>query len=136
MWKYIIKRLLAMIPTLFGICLLSFVIINMAPGGPIEQRIQQIRFAGAAGMGGRGSTEALANSQSGVSQDVIDALKKQYGFDKPLLVRFGIWMKNVATLNFGNSFTYDEPVMKVIISKFPVSLQFGIASLILTYLIC
>ncbi len=137
MWKYIVRRLFAMIPTLFGICLLSFVIINMAPGGPIEQRIEQLRFAGAAGGGmGRGGSESLANSQSGVSQDVIDALKKQYGFDKPLMVRFGIWLKNVVTLNFGNSFTYDEPVTELIASKFPVSLQFGIASLILTYLVC
>ncbi len=137
MWKYIVRRLLIMIPTLFGICLFSFVIINMAPGGPIEQRIEQLRFAGAAGgFAGRGGSEALANSQSGIPQNVINALKKQYGFDKPLPVRFWIWLKDVCTLNFGNSFSYDEPVTQLILSKMPVSLQFGIASLILTYLVC
>jgi microcin C transport system permease protein len=70
-----------------------------------------------------------------VSNEVLDALKKQYGFDKPILVRYGIWLGNLARLDFGNSFTYEEPVMDVIASKFPVSLQFGVASFILAYLI-
>jgi microcin C transport system permease protein len=78
----------------------------------------------------------VAAGSQGVSEEVIEALKKQYGFDKPVLVRYGIWLKNIMTLNFGESFTYEEPVMNVIVSKFPVSLQFGVISLILTYLIC
>lgn len=65
----------------------------------------------------------------------MEALKKQYGFDKPLYQRYFIWLKNIATLNFGESFTYEEPVLDVIVSKFPVSLQFGVVSLILSYLI-
>lgn len=129
MFKYILKRILLMIPTLFGISLFCFVIINMAPGGPIERIIQQMKFAGAAGGGGGGS-------QVGVSEEVIEALKKQYGFDKPILVRYGIWVKNMVTLDFGDSFTYQEPVVDVIMQRFPVSLQFGLISLLLVYLIC
>ncbi len=113
-----------MIPTLFGITLVCFVIINLAPGSPIEQKISELRFSGQSG-----------GEQTGVSQEVIEALKKQYGFDKPILVRYGIWLKNIVTLDFGESFTYETPVLELIISKLPVSLQFGIASLILIYLI-
>jgi microcin C transport system permease protein len=135
MFTYILRRCLMMIPTLFGITILSFVIINLAPGSPIEQKLQQIRMGGA--MSGRtGGGSVGARSESGVSQEVIDALNKQYGFDKPLLVRYGIWLKNIATLNFGDSFKYEEPVIDVIASKFPVSIMFGIVSFILTYLIC
>ena len=106
----------------------------MAPGGPIEQRLQQIRFGGGdttsanTSSGGRGATQ-------GVSDEVMEALKKQYGFDKPLHERYFLWLKNIVTLNFGESFTYEEPVLDVITSKFPVSLQFGIISLFLSYLI-
>ena len=121
-----------LIPTLLGVTVVVFVIINMAPGGPIEQRLQQIRFGG-------GDTQATKSSDRGASQgvsnEVLEALKKQYGFDKPLHVRYFLWLKNIATLNFGESFTYEEPVIDVIVSKFPVSLQFGIISLILSYLV-
>src|SRR5690606_9697537 len=72
----------------------------------------------------------------GISEEAIKALEQQYGFDKPVLVRYGLWLKNIVTLNFGDSFTYEEPVLDLIISKFPVSLQFGFLSIILTYLIC
>lgn len=124
MLKYILKRLLAMVPTLFGITLLSFLVINLAPGSPVQQKIQQMRFGGTGG------------GNYGVSQEVIDALNKQYGFDKPIHVRYVIWLKNIVRLDFGNSFKYEEPVISVIKSKFPVSLQFGLASFFLVYLIC
>ena len=130
MFTYILRRILMMIPTLFGITILSFVIINLAPGSPVEQRLQQMRMGGAMGGGGGG------RGDSGVSEEVIEALKKQYGFDKPLLVRYGIWIKNLSRLDFGDSFKYEEPVTSVIASKFPVSLMFGIISFILTYLVC
>ncbi len=126
-----------MIPTLLGITVLCFVVINLAPGSPVEQKIQQLRFGGQGGAdGGGASVDGTNGKDSAVSQEVIDALKKQYGFDKPLHIRYWIWLKNIATLDFGESFTYEEPVLDVIISKFPVSLQFGLTSLILSYLIC
>ena len=124
MKKYLIKRLLTIIPTLFGITLVCFVVINMAPGGPIERKLLQLKFSG------------TIQTDSEEFEELVSNMKKQYGFDKPLLVRYGLWLKNIATLDFGESFTYEEPAMKVIISKFPVSLQFGIVSLILTYLVC
>lgn len=130
--KYLLKRLLIMLPTLFGVTIIVFMIINLAPGGPIEQKIQQLRFSGSADDSGAGTQ---TSGTSTVSEEVLEALKKQYGFDKPIHVRYLIWLKNLATLDFGESFTYEEPVLDVIISKFPVSMQFGIVSLILSYLI-
>lgn len=124
MLTYLFRRLLIAIPTFLGITLVTFLIINAAPGGPIEQKLQKIRMGG--GEGGQGT---------GISQEVLDGLAKQYGFDKPIYVRYGIWLKNITRLDFGDSFSYQEPVIDVIASKFPVSLQFGVASLILTYLI-
>ena len=114
---------------------MSFIIINLAPGSPVEQKLQQIRFGGGGG-GGEGGGSYGGGRTSGVNEEIIEALKKQYGFDKPVLVRYGIWLKNIFRLDFGESFTYGEPVIDVIKSKFPVSLQFGIVSLILTYLVC
>ncbi len=125
MFIYILRRLLLAIPTFLGITLVTFLIINAAPGGPIEQKLQQIRMGG--GDGGK-STQ--------VSQEILDDLAKQYGFDKPVHVRYMIWLKNITRLDFGESFSYQEPAIDVITSKFPVSLSFGLASLILTYLVC
>lgn len=133
MFNYIIKRLLIMIPTLVGITLVTFVIINLAPGSPIEQKIQQMKFGG---MGRESNSGHATDKSSGVSEEVIEALKKQYGFDKPIYMRYLIWLKNIAKLDFGESFTYEEPVLDVIVSKFPVSLQFGVVSLLMSYLVC
>lgn len=125
MFIYIIRRILLSIPTFLGITLITFLIINAAPGGPIEQKLQKIRMGG--GDGGRSTA---------ISQEILDGLSKQYGFDKPVHVRYFIWLKNISKLDFGQSFSYQEPVIDVITQKFPVSLSFGFASLILTYLVC
>jgi microcin C transport system permease protein len=123
-----------MLPTLFGVTLIVFVIINLAPGSPVERKLQEMQFGGAGASGGESSIGS--NNDSAVSQEVIDALNKQYGFDKPMHIRYWIWLKNLASFDFGESFTYEEPVTDVIMSKFPVSLQFGLISLFLSYLIC
>ena len=131
MWMYFLKRFMMIIPTLFGITVLSFIIINLAPGSPLEQEIQKMKFAsGAAGISGAGTTTY------GVSEEVLEALKKQYGFDKPIHVRYFIWLKNIFTLDFGDSFSTYDPVLDMIIERFPVSLQFGLVSLFFMYLIC
>ena len=136
MFKYILRRLVLMIPTLIGVTVISFAIVNLAPGSPIEQKIQQMKFAGGGGDGASsGGGVASNNNTSGVSNEVLAALKKQYGFDKPIHIRYWIWLKNIVRFDFGESFTYEEPVVDVVMSKFPVSLQFGIASLLLSYLI-
>ncbi|MFG1485678.1 ABC transporter permease subunit [Halobacteriovorax sp. RZ-2] len=131
MFNYILRRLMIMVPTLLGVSILMFVMVNLAPGSPIEQKLQQMRF------GGVGQTTTDTSSNNGaVSQEVVEALKKQYGFDKPLHIRYVIWLKNLATLDFGESFTYEEPVIDVVMSKLPVSIQFGLVSFIMSYLIC
>lgn len=122
-----------MIPTFIGITLVCFLVINMAPGGPIEQKIQAMRFGGANIEGGGGGKSGM---QAGMNEEVLEALKKQYGFDKPVMERYWIWLTNLSRLDFGESFTYQEPAIDVITSKFPVSLQFGVVSLILTYIVC
>lgn len=122
-----------MIPTLIGVTIVTFIIINLAPGSPIEQKIQQMKFGG---MGRESSNSSTSSKSSGVSEEVIEALKKQYGFDKPVHIRYLIWLKNISKLDFGESFTYEEPVIDVIVSKFPVSLQFGIISLVMSYMVC
>ncbi len=126
MFVYILRRILLAVPTFLGITLVTFLIINAAPGGPIEQKIQQLRMGG-------GDT---GGSDINISQDLLDDLAKQYGFDQPVHVRYWTWLKNIAKLDFGTSFTHQEPVMDLISSKFPVSLTFGIVSLFFTYLVC
>lgn len=127
MYKYIIRRLLLMIPTFLGITVVVFAIIQTAPGGPVEQIIQQMTA---------GADEGGLGGDMTMSSELVDELKEQFGFDKPLYLRYFLWIKDLFTLNLGESFVYEEPVIKVLVSKFPVSLSFGITSLILTYLIC
>ena len=123
---YLIRRLLLAIPTFIGITLITFFIINAAPGGPIEQKLQKMQFGGKGGAGKGGQ----------IPPELMEALVKQYGFDKLVHIRYWIWLKNISHLDFGESFSYQEPAIDVITQKFPVSLSFGIASLILTYLVC
>ena len=133
MADYFLRRLLIAVPTFMGITLVIFVVINLAPGGPIEQMLRDIRFGAAMG-GAAGVSSDITHE--GVSQEIIEELRKTYGFDKPILVRYGIWLRNLSQLDFGESFVYEEPVIDVITSKFPVSLQFGIISFFVTYLVC
>lgn len=128
MFKYILKRILLIIPTLFGVTVLCFIINITAPGGPIEKKIAELRFSGELSGGGDNSYN--------VPEEVLESLKKQYGFDKPIAIQYLIWLKNVSTFNFGKSFVSEEPVITMIAERLPVSLQFGIVSLILTYLVC
>lgn len=118
---YLARRLGLMVVTLLGISLVTFAILNVAPGGPVEQTLQSIRLA---------KTGAGARS---VSPDVVEALRRQYGFDKPLLTRYGDWLRKLATFDFGQSFVYGRPVNDVILERLPVSLQFGALAFVLTY---
>ena len=87
MLKYFLHRLAILLPTLIGVTIVVFAIINMAPGGPIEQRIQQMRFGG--GDGSSSMTKSTnRGSEQGVSNEIMEALKKQYGFDKPVHERY------------------------------------------------
>lgn len=123
---YILRRLLLMIPTLLGISVVVFFIIQSAPGGPVEQAIQEMTEG----------TEGQFGSEVSISAEVLQDLKEQFGFDKPIHIRYWTWLKDICCLEFGESMIYEEPVFDVIKSKFPVSLQFGLVSLFLTYLLC
>ncbi|OIQ16732.1 MAG: peptide ABC transporter permease [Bacteriovorax sp. MedPE-SWde] len=125
-----------MIPTMLGVTILMFAMVNLAPGSPVEQKLQQMRFGGAGEAGGGAAADGGSSRDSAVSSEVIEALNKQYGFDKPLHIRYWIWLKNLSTLDFGESFTYEEPVLDVVMSKLPVSIQFGLISFLMSYLIC
>ena len=135
MAAYFLRRIAFMLPTFLGITLVTFLVINLAPGGPIEQMLSQMRFGGQmAGSASEGSLTGQAGE--GVNEEILAELKRQFGFDKPVLTRYGLWLWNLARLDFGISFVYDEPEIEVIVSKFPVSLQFGILSFIITSLVC
>ena len=130
-----------MIPTFLGITLVNFGFVQLAPGGPIESFIAKIKFSGGGdGDGGQSGAGSHASSASGsksvVTQEVIEELKKRYGFDKPIYERYWIWLRNTVTLEFGYSYAFGKPVMEVISSKFPVSVRFGVAGFLITYLVC
>ena len=131
MFRYFVKRLFLVIPTLFGITLVCFLIINLAPGGPIERKIAQLRFGGALSSLNMDSPSKRHN----VTNEVISALKKQYGFDRPLMSRYFLWLKKAVVFDFGDSFVHEEPALDVILSRLPISLQFGFVSFFLIYLI-
>jgi microcin C transport system permease protein len=129
--QYLLRRVLLMFPTLFGITLVTFAVVNLAPGGPVEQKLQSLRFGG--GPRSAAASAVTARGQAAVSSETLEALRAQYGFDRPVHVRYWNWLKRVARLDFGDSWLYGQPAIDVIASRFPVSIQFGVASLILTY---
>ncbi len=150
MFVYIIKRLLLMIPTLLGIMLLSFTIIQFAPGGPVEQviaRLQGTDVGATARIGGNAGSEVGTGAQAiqgagieskyrgaqGLDPEFIKSLEKQFGFDKPAPERFLLMIKNFATFNFGDSYFKDVPVIDLIISRMPVSISLGLWLTFITY---
>ncbi|MGI9373257.1 MAG: ABC transporter permease subunit, partial [Hyphomicrobiales bacterium] len=156
MGAYILRRLLLMIPTLFGIMLVSFVIIQFAPGGPVEQTIAKITgtdtsatarigggSGGDSGIGGQAanqSANATANTSKyrgaqGLDPEFIKQLEKQYGFDKPAHERFWLMLKNYATFNFGESYFRDISVIELIKEKMPVSISLGLWMTLISYMI-
>jgi microcin C transport system permease protein len=155
MTAYIIRRVLFMIPTLFGIMLVAFAVVQFAPGGPVERVIAQLsgadtgatsRISGSAGgdFGGRGQMQGAsqldaANSRyrgaQGLDPEFIKRLEKQFGFDKPAYERFFIMLRNYLTFDFGKSYFRDVSVLQLIKEKLPVSVSLGIWTTLLTYLI-
>jgi len=127
MIPYILRRLLLMVPTLLGVTLLVFALIQFVPGGPVEEMISKAR-----GMG----SERGANTRAQMSEQEIANIRAYFGFDQPAPVRYVKWLGNVMRGDFGHSYVYQEPVGEVIASKFPISLIFGITSFVLSYLIC
>lgn len=132
MWAYFLRRFLLIIPTFLGITLVVFLIMHFVPGGPVERQIMRLRMAamtegGAAG-GGRIDVE--------LPQEAVEQIRQYYGFDKPVHVRYAQWLWNVAHLNLGNSYIYQDPVWDVIKSRFPISIWLGLTGFVLSYLVC
>lgn len=125
MTAYILRRLLLMVPTLLGISIVCFVLIQFVPGGPVEEVISKVRAA----------NSARAGTSGGVSPEEIANIKAYFGFDKPAYVRYFTWLGNILRGDFGKSYVYQEPALEVIASKFPISLFFGLISFVLAYAI-
>lgn len=126
---YVLRRFLLMIPTFIGITFVTFLLCQFVPGGPIDQL--RLQLAGGGGEGGRG-----ARVQLDIPDDQLKQLRQYYGFDKPLLQAYGEWLVKTLRLDFGESFRYNEPVLRVIADRLPISLYYGLVTAIFTYLIC
>ena len=133
MWHYILKRILLMIPTLFLILLINFMIVQIAPGGPVEQAIQQIQSGH--GWFEHSSISTQYQGAQGLSPEIIKKIQVQYGFDHPAPERFWLMLKGYLTLDFGTSFFKDKPVAQLIYEKLPVTLSLGLWSTLFIYLI-
>ena len=155
MLAYFIRRILLIIPTLFGIMVLNFLIVQAAPGGPIEQIVAKLhgtdvaataRFGGSAAgetatptgqtmkMNEDSSTSRYPGAQ-GVDPELIKELEHQFGFDKPLYERFITMIGNYARFDFGKSYFRDESVFHLVVSKMPVSISLGLWTTLIVYLI-
>jgi len=132
MRAYVIKRFLAMLPMFFIMTGVFFTMQNCMPGGPVQEALARIKGQDMGGGGGGRDTPRSAEEMAKLKAD----LERQYGLDKPVHVRYVNWVKNLVTLEFGDSITTRRPAMETIVSRFPVSLGFGIPGFFLTYLIC
>ncbi|MFL0427050.1 microcin C ABC transporter permease YejB [Moraxella sp. 179-F 1C4 NHS] len=135
MGKYIVKRLLLIIPTLFLILLTNFAIVQSAPGGPVEQKISQIEAEQKHSSTQTQLSTTTYQGSRGLSPDMVEAIKKQYGFDKSAPERFWLMLTSYAKGDFGTSFFKGKPVSQLILDKMPVSISLGLWSTLLIYLI-
>lgn len=148
MFAYIVRRLLLMVPTVVGILLINFFVINLAPGGPIDTIISQMR--GGPSLGERtGAAEGKevqgsqpdqsgrdSRSGRGLEKELRDKLAKQLGLDKPVGERFLLMLKNYLTFDLGESFFKGKTVIELVIERLPVSISIGLWATLLTYLVC
>jgi len=151
MTAYIIRRLLLMVPTLLGIMLVNFIVVQAAPGGPVERLIAEIkgrgvaataRFAGSAeggevsqGDAGAGTSASEYRGARGLDPALIEEIEKLYGFDKPPHERFLKMIRNYVLFDFGESFFSDRTVLELVADKLPVSVSLGLWTTLLVYLI-
>ena len=135
--RYILKRLLLIIPTLLAILLINFIVIQIAPGGPVEQAVH--RAENFQGMAQQSTLSGISDSHyrggQGLSDDMIAKIEAQYGFDKPMHERFWLMLKGYIHFDFGTSFFKDKAVTTLIMEKMPVTISLGLWSTLLIYLI-
>lgn len=137
MFAYIVRRLLLIIPTLVIILLVNFVIVQAAPGGPVEQAIAHLQGIGGGGVGGSSAESLSSGSRAsrGLDPKLIKDIEKQYGFDKPAPERLWLMLKSYAQLDFGNSFFRGKSVTDLILEKMPVTISLGLWATLITYLV-
>ncbi|MCZ6769701.1 MAG: ABC transporter permease, partial [Acidobacteria bacterium] len=133
MTSYFLRRLLLIIPTFLGITLAVFLIMHFVPGGPIERQIMSYQMALAEEGGAGGGAMRMGTE---MPEGALEEMKRFYGFDKPIPVRYAQWLWNVVQLDLGRSYIYQEPVWDVIRSRFPVSIFLGLTGFLLSYLVC
>ena len=154
MLAYIVRRLLLIVPTLLGIMVINFAIVQLAPGGPIEQIIAEVtgtdagttgRISGGGSEVSGGSSQAAAGAATadsgyrgaqGLDPEFIRELEKQFGFDKPMHERFIDMIGNFIVFDFGTSFFRDETVIDLVLEKMPVSISLGLWTTLIVYLVC
>lgn len=136
MTVYFLRRLLLVIPTFLGITVLVFVITRFVPGGPIERMIVQAQQAKSEGFGGQVVGAMTEQHGQPLSDEQLEELQQYYGFDKPVLVSYFLWLGKVLRGDLGTSTRYYDPVWDMIRERIPISLYFGIISLILVYGVC
>ena len=150
MLAYIIRRLLLIVPTLFGIMVINFVVVQAAPGGPVEQAIAELQGVGGGAVQRvtRATGDFAGSPQVSTSQDqtayrgaqgldpaFIRELEKRFGFDRPAHERFFLMMKSYATFDFGSSFFRDRSVVELVVEKMPVSISLGLWTTLIVYLV-
>ena len=151
MFAYIFRRLMLMVPTLLGIMVLNFIIIQAAPGGPVEQMLSQIqgtasnatdRISGnVSDTSSRVQTDTSGGGAGtyrgarGLPRELIERIEKMYGFDKPMHERFFLMMKNYLVFDFGESFFLNRRVVDLVLEKMPVSISLGLWTTLLVYLV-
>ena len=147
MSRYLTRRVLLLFPTLIGIITVNFFIVQLAPGGPVDQMIAQLtgqdqggaasRVAGAQGapqVTGQSLETQLAGAQ-GLDPELIAAIEKQFGFDKPIQERYLMMVRDYLTFELGNSYFQDRPVLELIKERLPVSISLGLWSMLVIYLL-
>ena len=145
MLGYLLRRLLLVIPTLFGIIAINFVVVQFAPGGPVEQMMAEMRgkggsatgrmTAGSTGETSSPSTDGAYRGARGLDPAIVADIKRMFGFDKPAHVRFATMVQDYLTFDFGRSFFRDATVLQLIGQKLPVSVSLGLWSTLLVYLV-
>src|SRR5574341_839837 len=127
MTDYLIQRLLFMIPTFIGITVIGFLVMRLAPGDPAE-----LRAAGGLGAAAGGG---ISVEKRGLVDEAMAQWRAQYGLDKPLYVQYGVWLKNLFTLSFGESFKDNQSVWNKILERLPVTVKLNLWSILVVYLV-
>jgi microcin C transport system permease protein len=133
MLAYITKRILLMIPTLFGILLITFAVMQFVPGGPVEQMLQELRGRGTTGE--VVSTDNVYRGRQGVDPAKIEEIRALYGFDQPAHIRFWEMIKRFARLDLGTSYFHHKSVWELVKEKLPVSISLGLWTFFISYLV-